>query len=294
MSEIQEILNYYNQLLDVETFLVDNSGVIQVHTDEFIIEQQNFFDDLDYKNYKEQIISNVKEFEMITIDKENIEYYLISRYIEELDWYLIAIKDTSALVKSFKRQIVTDFIIILVVVFFVILLTMKVINYYQSKLSYFAATDVLTKLKNRRSMDIQIERNINEYNNQKLFSLFIIDIDNFKKINDAYGHVFGDIVIKKVVEVTLKCIGSESTLSRWGGDEFVGILHYNINDAKATLLKLKEEIENNTLLSQHGVTISIGVTEYKQGLTTDNLIINADKALYLAKENGKNQVEVTQ
>ncbi|WP_305842730.1 GGDEF domain-containing protein [Photobacterium leiognathi] len=122
-------------------------------------------------------------------------------------------------------------------------------------------------------------------------SVFIFDIDHFKNINDTYGHDVGDQVICTTAEIIKRNIRKSAQLYRWGGEEFVLIL--NISEPDAALRKaeqLRKAIEAQTELDIN-FTISIGCT-IAHNMTLDESIKVADKALYTAKNNGRNQVVV--
>ncbi len=129
----------------------------------------------------------------------------------------------------------------------------------------------------------------------KNFSLLFIDIDYFKKINDEYGHDMGDVVLKTVAETISKDVRGGDTVARWGGEEIlVLLLGANEEDAKEKADSIRKDVESVVFKDVSGlkVTVSIGVAEYKKGLSIDDLIKSADQALYKAKETGRNKVVV--
>ena len=126
------------------------------------------------------------------------------------------------------------------------------------------------------------------------FSILIIDVDFFKRINDLYGHDKGDLIIKEISSLIQKNTRNTDICARWGGEEFL-ILTPN-SDLKAALTlanSLREFIEKNDFkMEKDKVTISIGVSTYNENLTQEKLIKLADNALYKAKGNGRNRVEI--
>ena len=128
------------------------------------------------------------------------------------------------------------------------------------------------------------------------FSLIIIDIDFFKKFNDKYGHQAGDAVLKHVAKTLKSCVRSEDFVCRYGGEEMTIILN---NTNKETAVNIAEKICKTIASKQYElspdlevqITISLGVSTYPtNGKTPTELIEYADKCLYKAKENGRNQV----
>lgn len=147
--------------------------------------------------------------------------------------------------------------------------------------------DQLTKIYNRNIITKISKAETNELIFEKCY-MMILDIDFFKKINDKYGHENGDKVLISITENILKCIKKDDYLIRWGGEEFVIILpNYNQEET----INLANEISNTIMNSDNGVcetTLSIGIAQHHKG-DYHKTIANADKALYKAKENGRNQ-----
>ena len=160
-----------------------------------------------------------------------------------------------------------------------------------------AVTDGLTDMFNHRYFQEQMSANIQtakRYNS--VFSLILIDIDFFKKFNDTYGHQSGDAVLRQVAQTIKKNIRATDIPCRYGGEEMSVILtNTNKEDAIKTAVKICEAVRNREFELATGdwthVTISLGVASMpKDGDTTEKLIEYADKCLYIAKGNGRNQV----
>ncbi len=128
------------------------------------------------------------------------------------------------------------------------------------------------------------------------FSIIFLDIDNFKKINDTYGHDAGDTVLQKVAGILHNRLRISDLFGRWGGEEFIiALLGANIETAKAVAEQLREGIEHLKIPfkgERLTVTASLGITEYNNEKDLSELINKADKAMYNAKQKGKNRVIV--
>ncbi len=125
----------------------------------------------------------------------------------------------------------------------------------------------------------------------KSLSLILTDIDFFKKVNDVHGHVFADMLLKRVSTVLLKELRPYDVLARFGGEEFIILLpNTALTGAKITAEKLRKKILNDIVLSRYGLTMSFGVSSFKNGDNSDSLMEKADKALYKAKHEGRNLV----
>lgn len=125
-----------------------------------------------------------------------------------------------------------------------------------------------------------------------LLTIAMIDVDNFKKINDKYGHHMGDEVLKNTVKILSKYTRKSDALGRLGGDEFVIIMvGNNINQAKVVCEKLCRIVQKHRHPKVGSVNISIGVAELTDNNSEETLLLKADKALYRAKAKGGNRVE---
>jgi len=169
---------------------------------------------------------------------------------------------------------------------------------YQQHLEHQTQTDSLTKLYNRRAFEKRIQEEFDRslrYHNP--FSLLILDIDNFKIINDTYGHHGGDAVLAKIAE-TLRDVTRKSDFPcRYGGEEFVLILpETDIDSAVQVATKVHEAIRSHTFgTSNHPfkLTVSIGVSSTSSQVYSDwrDMLKDADHALYIAKNSGKDRIE---
>lgn len=164
------------------------------------------------------------------------------------------------------------------------------LNSMNIKLNYMASHDPLTKVYNRGYLMGEIERRIKTQKDS--FITIIIDVDNFKTINDTYGHTVGDEVLVSLAEMLMEETKKDGLVARFGGEEFVIVLdHTNIEQAKATLKSVSEKLADkfkNKL--EMAVTFSGGLELYSATDNTVDLIANADVKLYKAKQNGKNQI----
>jgi len=158
-----------------------------------------------------------------------------------------------------------------------------------------ARTDALTGLANRRTLDETLQREIaRAYRQGESLSLIMGDIDQFKEINDQFGHSAGDQVLENVASAFKSQSRPYDLAARYGGEEFVLLLpETSPHDAITTAERVRIEIERITVpMCPRQVTISLGVACWKTGETPDQFIDRADAMLYQAKRNGRNRVEV--
>jgi len=154
-----------------------------------------------------------------------------------------------------------------------------------------AKTDALTGLLNRVGVrDILYKGLLDWRNNNTPFSFIIIDLDNFKRINDTYGHDIGDTVLRDAAQLMLNMVRRTDALTRWGGEEFVlACLDCNLEQAKQVAENLRSALESKLICHGSSVTASFGVATMKEP-KLEKLFKNADAALYRAKQLGRNRV----
>jgi diguanylate cyclase (GGDEF)-like protein len=157
-----------------------------------------------------------------------------------------------------------------------------------------AYIDGLTKVYNRNKFDelfLEELKTAQRYKNS--FSVVLLDIDKFKDVNDNYGHLIGDEILITMAQVLNKNIRETDVFARWGGEEFVILFRQtSIKEAKDISLKLKSFIQKNKHPTAGTISASFGVTEYIDGDSTESIFKRCDNALYMAKRNGRNRVEV--
>jgi diguanylate cyclase (GGDEF)-like protein len=175
-------------------------------------------------------------------------------------------------------------------------------NSYSTILQY-ATLDALTNLNNRRQFETRLgqEISITKRQNNPLCAM-MIDIDFFKSVNDTHGHAAGDEVLRKVASIIKEHLRESDIPARYGGEEFAILLPFtHIEEAKIVGERLRKAVEETPITinqetideKQINVTISMGIAEFNKTETGEALFERADKALYEAKANGRNQVKTT-
>lgn len=159
------------------------------------------------------------------------------------------------------------------------------------RLEMMATTDILTGLRNRQILNPSLSDNVEDfYSHNVPFSVFMIDIDFFKKVNDTWGHDVGDRVLMMFAQIMKFTCRNEDVIIRYGGEEFVVILP-NIGVEKS--LKAAEVLRSTVEYNEWGIcpiTISIGIDTFTKDSNEALMIKNADLALYASKNNGRNCV----
>lgn len=169
-----------------------------------------------------------------------------------------------------------------------------IIKKQRDQLIYSASHDQLTGLNNRHILNEEGLRKFSRAHRQDdKLCIIILDIDFFKKVNDTYGHLAGDNILKAVANVLKINKRDEDLIVRFGGEEFIIILEScSVKDAKIKAESIRQQIEN---LDTDGIkiTMSFGIAEIsKKYKTFESLLKDADEALFRAKDNGRNRVEI--
>lgn len=168
----------------------------------------------------------------------------------------------------------------------------------EERILHMARHDELTGLPNRSLIDDSLDVAINAARSQQnSVGIAFIDLDNFKLINDGLGHSAGDELLKVIARRILGCVRRIDTVGRFGSDEFIIIMadqHHDTNSMSLLLERVHEAVTQPVMLGSHQVKVScsIGVARYPQdGLERSSLIVNADAAMYRAKEAGRNNYQ---
>jgi len=290
-SHVSSLLDTYKDKYNHEVYFVDENNAI-------IIKSKNFKKSNSLE-FKKILRKQIKTFQK---DKNNIlqyeylgkTYHLNIRFIEELNLFLCIEAKEDDVIKG-----ITDnfFINIAIFVFIIILIMLSIIyyiNHYQKNLEFFAKQDVLTGLSNRFSFENTLVGIFSSRKKENTdIALILLDVDNFKNINDTFGHQVGDKILVLISQVLKNSFSSNTMLARWGGEEFVVVL---TNTSKKEAYALAEELRLNILenediysLINKKISVSLGIALKEKDENKDELFLRVDKNLYQAKAQGKNQ-----
>ncbi len=235
-----------------------------------------------------------------TIKDEPILNQILSRLVNDLDDGVKQefLNNWTAIVEQvgwLKTKDIVIISIILIIVLFSMIMYQNNLKHFNKELEKLSSTDKLTGLFNRFEIDKQlnIEKNKVDRNENYISSLIILDIDLFKNINDTLGHLVGDKVLKELSLFIKNHLRKIDTIGRWGGEEFIIILPFtDKNSAKVVAENLRKSIENHKFLSNKSkkITVSLGVGELLKENSIEESLYITDKALYEAKNSGRNKV----
>ncbi|HBC3931160.1 TPA: GGDEF domain-containing protein [Vibrio parahaemolyticus] len=164
----------------------------------------------------------------------------------------------------------------------------------EKELRRLSETDYLTGLYNRRKLSLVLEQ-LDGWSSSdtETFSIILLDVDHFKSVNDRYGHSSGDNVLVELADTLKQSLFSRQTFGRWGGEEFLIICQgMDIYESSLLAEELRETVEKRRFHDEFSITVSIGVANASNCNSIQELLISADKAMYKAKQNGRNRVEI--
>ncbi len=289
LNRVQAMLKSFESQFDLKTALFNREGIVQVSTDTDEIYETNVFDLPDFQKNRQDVLdhTNLRSFEYRDSHSSG---YMITQYIEDMDWFLLVVKDTSVLRRTQSAQMVNDLIIFAVVVVCVLFIVDRLIRKNDQRLSAMARTDSLTSLINRRGFNEALSKALAASRGKPLY-LFIFDIDDFKEINDSHGHLVGDQIIIRIGKLAQQAFSS-GTVARWGGDEYAGFCMAEREEVLTLVNNFYGLLRVDEDLRPYGVTVCFGITEFKPGDSANTLLYRADRALYQAKESGKDRYEM--
>lgn len=167
-------------------------------------------------------------------------------------------------------------------------------KHQEEQIRYLAMHDALTDLPNRRLLEENLVRVVHQARRGRPGALMVIDVDNFKVVNDSLGHAAGDRLLKQLAEFIVASLRPGDFVARFGGDEFAALIEGSeLDDAVATAERLRADFDAFRFRfggHESGVGASIGITPVSGDVDAETLMVQADSALYAAKEQGKNRV----
>jgi len=285
MSRINVVFSRYEKAYDLNAFVASNSGNINVYCNgsEFfkqLSEIPEITSNRDLMN-KNKIVSFVWN------KAKGVNTCITTEYISDLDWYICVKKDMASTERVFLKRLSYDIIYVCFILAFIIAVIASVFSRYNRFVIKIENTDELTNLPNRK----QFYRLLEKLSKTKMHGswFFIFDIDHFKLINDSRGHLFGNKVLSSTAIIAKKHIGECGIISRWGGDEFAGIIYPN-SDLNKIFKNIMSELAEYANANDTNVTISVGIYKIQKNDSIDTMLNRSDKALYRSKNNGRDQL----
>ncbi len=293
MESLSELLHTVQEEYGRTIYLVDEQGVIQAHSDMEKIEAVSIRDMDGISAIADRLISEREVPADFRYSGSEGNVLLTSRYVNEMEWFIIVEQNEHASMLLIRRNLYNSVLIGLTSSLLIILLSAYFVGKSQKELISLTVTDHLTGTANRMRLEAVLEQElVRAQRYGTLFSILIIDIDNFKMLNDTHGHAEGDAVLKQFSELLQSSIRVTDIFGRWGGDEFMLILPHTILENVLVLAeKIRRRIDTHVFGNKAEFTISIGAAVLNPGDTLQQLLKRADDALYRAKATGKNRVD---
>ncbi len=292
-SHVSTLLETYKSKYNHDIYFVKPSNEIVLSTKDFSnelrINQKTLM--LLIEDYNKKSISSLE----YTVNSE--KYFVNLRYIDELNLYLFVEAKEKFFTQELKENFYINIIISLCIMLLIIGAVMWNINYYQGKLERLAKKDKLTALPNRNDFDIKFDRIFNSSRkDEHELTLILFDVDNFKEVNDNFGHLVGDKVLIEVAKIFRATFRRNDIIARWGGEEFIALLSNSDKDiAFKVAEKLRHEIESSTTIKEiigRTLTVSVGVAIREESENKETFFTRVDNNLYQAKEEGKNKTVI--
>lgn len=294
LLNIEEMLTSFKTRYKYDVYFVDQKGELTLFS-KGLNKRGNIAHIEGLSKIQEAIFSD-KQTQFEYKDKDG-EYLLNTKYIEKLKLHLFVEINKKEYLNELKKTFYANLSISLLVTLLVTLIIIYTINIYQKQLVQMASEDSLTGLANRRKFNEDFEKLYKLYKKGvNRLTLLLIDIDDFKGVNDTFGHLVGDEALVRVAEILRADLRASDMIARWGGEEF-SLLLVDVSQenaakiAQSICLAIREDKVLNELL-QKQLTVSIGLGELSSLESQDGLVYKVDNALYEAKKAGKDQVIV--
>lgn len=296
VSSVAQLIHNYQQRYGRTIYFVDRQGKLTLSGENGVPEgEQRLQERPGLENLAIQILSSPST-SLSYRNAEGDEIYLNSRLVPEFDWHLIVEQNASGAAGGIRHTLWVNVALALGIMAVVLFAGQSMLRTWQHQLEQMATTDSLTGLGNRHLFEAVFEliwkRMLREAN--KPLSLILLDVDNFKKVNDVWGHQGGDRVLKAVADMLKAHVRDADLVCRWGGEEFLILLeNCDLQQAEKLADEIREAAKEMTVpfgREQIQVTISCGITSYQPGEPLEGFMSRADSALYRAKEAGRDRV----
>ncbi|WP_041958624.1 sensor domain-containing diguanylate cyclase [Sulfurospirillum arsenophilum] len=294
LLNIEEMLTSFKTRYKYDVYFVDQRGELTLFSKG--LNKRGNIANIEGLNKIQEAIFSDKQTQFDYKDKDG-EYLLNTKYIEKLKLHLFVEINKKEYLDEIKKTFYSNLFASIIVTALVTLIILYTINIYQKQLVQMASEDSLTRLANRRKFNDDFEKLYKRYKKGvNRLTLLLIDIDDFKSVNDTYGHLIGDEALVRVADILRVELRASDMVARWGGEEFA-LLLVDVTPQNATEIaqKICHAIKEDTVLNellQRPLTVSIGLGEMSSLESQDGLVHKVDNALYEAKKAGKNQVVV--
>lgn len=298
LNKVAQTLQSYQNRFGRRIFFVDKQGQIILAAQPLPRGERTIQARAGIRDIAAEILNSGIQSTQLEYTRESTTVLVNSRFIPELGWHLVVEQDETEEMRPVRRVLWLNIAISLAVTLLVLAIALYTVNRHQSRLEVMATHDALTGLLNRQALDLVFPQLLRDADrNRKPLSAILFDVDFFKNVNDKYGHLTGDAVLRSIANLALEAVRSNDVTVRWGGEEFLLLLKdCPLDEATVIAEKLRQRIANHDfkLDSTLGsLTVSLSVGQYIVQESQDRFFVRIDEALYRAKEGGRNQIAVS-
>jgi len=289
VSSVTNLIETYQARYGRTIYFIDTEGHVTLRGSGFG-DAHSIQERLGMRNQATKILTSYQD--------DGHTYFVNSRLVPEFGWLLIVEQSDYSSDARLQNTLFINIAISLLITVIVGLVAFLTVRNYQKRLEELASRDKLTGTFNRQVFDMIFDQAVQNAKRQKTpLSVMCFDVDGFKDINDGYGHPGGDAALREVLTTVRQNVRETDVICRWGGDEFV--ILFPSTERKEAMTKarnLADQIRNAPVRFGRDhipVTISAGITEYRDGEDLDTLMARVDNALYTAKASGRDHISLS-
>jgi diguanylate cyclase (GGDEF)-like protein len=289
IEDVSEKLERYEEIYQHQIYFVDGEGLIQIHSDQDLIEQKTITDITDLGEVEGDLFTQNADPQYFEVGNLFSEKVYSIRYFPDFDWYLVVEKDQGANLSFVKGVFWKTITIGIAVSLLVALVIIRLIKIFHARLTYQARIDPLTQVYNRRALIEIGEREVRlAQRHDRPITVMMVDVADFKSVNEQFGHLAGDEYLTGIAETFTNTLRSTDLVGRWGGDEFLMVLiesgKQEAHEVEARLREAVEEFKSEAGGEWISRDIHLGmVCNYEGETTFFELVEAADQALIKAK-----------
>lgn len=302
VATVASLIGEYHKKYGRTVYLTDSKGLMRVHPDTTLIENIRIHELEGMTEIADTILQDHSTTGNYTFDRGGSHILLAVRLIQSFDWILYVEQNETKALAVARTNMFRTIAIGLFASIVIIVLTLMVINRYQQKIKSFARTDELTGIANRRALEESFDLlRYKALRSGTEFCALMLDLDNFKKVNDQLGHLAGDQLLTALISLVAKQIRPTDTFARWGGDEFVILINNPIEDSLLVADRIQHAIHQTDFAPyetsvddpRSTITVSCGLSVFSQDDTLDSLLLRADQAMYICKSRGGDCIQIS-
>ncbi|GAA4503907.1 sensor domain-containing diguanylate cyclase [Pseudaeromonas paramecii] len=288
VTKVQQLVETYQTRYHRRVYFVDKEGqvALQAQADH----RKSLFDEPGLAALATQILTQPAG--SFRYERDGHPVFVASRWVEPFKWYLMVEQEATPFDGRLWNTLLTNLLLTLGIGLGVLLVAHVTFRGYQQRLERMASTDKLTGALNRQVFEEQLHL-LHQLaaRRQQPLALAMLDLDHFKRVNDDFGHLVGDQVLKQFAHLCSLGIRKSDLLCRWGGEEFVLVLpDCPLAEAMQRVEGLRSRLASQSF--KPPITLSAGLVVVADGETVDQALQRADAALYRAKDAGRNRLEV--